>query len=213
MIHLSRLTWPFPFLVRLGWATCRTPNPHSATAPAHVFFLRGQAILFSGGFGTLCDALRRRGVWAEDLRCIGDLWARRWLVAEKRAGRWHGPIVFVGHSCGGRYALYAAQALQRLGVAVDLVVGLDVAFPPVVPGNVKRAINLHRGGWRIYPAGRFQAEPGAATLIENIDLCAEDSPVPARWLHHLNFTNSAAMQEYVLRRVLETVAESQNLVE
>jgi hypothetical protein len=212
-MQFSRLTWPFPFLVRLGWATSKTPNPDPSCARGRVFLLRGNAIIFSGGFGGLCSALRRCGVWAEDFRCVGDLWACRQLAAEKRAGRLRGPIVFVGHSCGGRYALYGARALQRAGVTVDLVIGLDVAFPPLVPGNVKRAINLYFGGWRIYPAGRFQAEPGAGTRVENIDLNGIDSPVATHGLHHLNLTTSADVQAYVLQRVLETVADSGNPVE
>jgi hypothetical protein len=212
-MQLSRLTWPFPFLVRLGWATSKTPNPDLSCARGRVFLLRGNAIVFSSGLGGLCSALRRCGLWAEDLRCVGDLWARRQLMAAKRSGILRGPIIFIGHSCGGRYSLFGAQALQRAGIAVDLVIGLDVAFPPLVPGNVKRAINLFVGGWRLYPAGHFQAEVGTTTRVENIDLNSIDSSVSARSLHHLNVTNSADVQTYVLQRVLETVGESQNPVE
>lgn len=208
-MQLARLIWPFPFLVRLGWATCRTANPDPVNARGRVFLLRGQAIVFSGGFGVLCDALRRQGIWAEDLRCVGDLWARRRLLADQRSG----PVVFVGHSCGGRHALHAARALQPAGVTVDLVVGLDVAFPPLVTGNVKRAVNLYLGGRRIYPAGLFRAEPGSTTRIENIDLRTAHSPVSVRWLQHLTITNSAAVQAYVLGRILEAIATAQKPVE
>jgi len=205
-MHFSRLTWPFPFLVRLGWATRKTANPDVACSNGRVFLLRGKAIVFSGGFGTLCNDLRQHGVWAEDLRCIGDWWAQRHLVAEKQAGTLRGPIVFIGHSCGGRYALHGAQALQRAGIAVDLVVCLDVAFPPLVPSNVKRALNLYLGGCRLYPAGRLRSEPGAETHIENIDLRAADSPISAGGLHHLNITSRATVQAFVLQRVRQTVS-------
>src|SRR5580692_11243339 len=100
--------WPFPFGVRLGWATARTPNPDATNGLAHVYCLRGTAI-YSPGFGRLVRRLRQAGVWAEDLRCVGDLWVRRRLIADHAAKRPRGPVVILGHSCGGRYALYSAQ--------------------------------------------------------------------------------------------------------
>src|SRR4051812_48520433 len=99
------LLWPFPFGVRLGWVTTSVPNPPLETARGRAYVLRGQAMVFSRGFGVLCDRLREAGVWAEDLRCVGDLWVRRHILADHRAGRLRGPLILVGHSCGGRYAL------------------------------------------------------------------------------------------------------------
>jgi predicted alpha/beta-hydrolase family hydrolase len=142
-MRLSALLWPFPFGVRLGWASARVPNPDVDHARGRAFLLRGNGVLFSRGFGALCAALRRAGVWAEDLRCVGDRWACRRLIADRRTGRLRGPVILVGHSCGGRYALFAAHRLQAAGVAVDLIVCLDVALPPEVPANVKRALNLY----------------------------------------------------------------------
>src|SRR5437879_6008788 len=103
IMRLSALTWPFSFGVRLGWATTATRNPAPMQAAGRVYLLRGQGIVFSAGFGTLCDRLRRAGFWAEDLRCVGDRWVRRHLIAEREANRLRGPLILVGHSCGGRY--------------------------------------------------------------------------------------------------------------
>jgi hypothetical protein len=200
LVRLSRILWPFPFLVRLGWLSARCPNPDPARIPGRVFFLRGNGVLFSRGFGTLCAHLRRAGVWAEDLRCVGDLWACRCLRAERRAGRLHGPVVFIGHSCGGRYALYAAEALRKEDIPVDLVICLDVAFPPPVPANVRRAVHLYLGGVRIYPARPLIATHHG-TIIENHDLKAPGSPIPARGLHHLNITGSPVVQGFVMERL------------
>src|SRR5436190_20204564 len=140
MMRLSAWLWPFPFGVRLGWATARTPNPDPTQSRGRVFLLRGNGVVFSPGFGRMCAALRRAGVWAEDLRCVGDRWACRHLIADRQAGRLRGPVVFVGHSCGARYSLYAARQLQAAGIAVDLVVCLDVALAPAVPPNVRRPV-------------------------------------------------------------------------
>ena len=121
------LTWPFCFGVRLGWATARTSNPDPGGALGRVYLLRGNAVIFSRGFGIICDRLRRAGLWAEDLRCVGDRWIRRTLVADQQAGRLNGPVILVGHSCGGRSALFTAQELARRNIPVDLLVCIDVA--------------------------------------------------------------------------------------
>jgi hypothetical protein len=205
MVRISAWTWPFPFGVRLGWASTGTPNPDRQTAPGRVYLLRGNGIVFSRGLGKLCGELRRRGVWAEDLRCVGDLWARRHIAADRRAGLLNGAVIFVGHSCGGRYSLHAAHRLQELGIGVDLIVTLDVALPPDVPGNVKWAVNLYRGGRRLYPARPLRRVPGSSAAIDNIDLDAPGAPVRAWWLNHLTLTDSVLIRELVLQRILESI--------
>jgi hypothetical protein len=67
-------------------------------ALGRAYFLRGNAIAFSRGFGVLCNQLRKMGVWAEDLRCVGDRWVRKHLIADHRAGNLRGPVILVGHS-------------------------------------------------------------------------------------------------------------------
>ncbi|HEX5269424.1 MAG TPA: alpha/beta fold hydrolase [Gemmataceae bacterium] len=190
-----------PALVRLGWATARVRNPDPPRVPGRVFFFRGQGIVFSGGFGTMCAELRRRGVWAEDLRCRGDTWAVRQVRADQRAGGV--PVVFVGHSCGGRSALFAAEELAAVGVEVRLLVCIDVTLPPPVPGNVRRAINLRRTRRRLYPAMPLVGRPGA--VVENIDLDAPDSPIDPRGVCHLNITGRPAVREFVVGRIVEAL--------
>ena len=193
-----------PFFVRLGWATTRAANPDPMSALARVFFFRGQAILFSRGFGTMCDELRRRGFWAEDLRCRGERWAVQQVLADRVAGK-PIPTVFVGHSCGGRSAIFAAQTLQKAGLDVRLIVCLDVTCPPPVPANVCRAISLRRTRHRLYPAMPLLAAPGAGTVIENIDLDASDSPIDPRGIWHANITSRPQAQEWVVRRIVAAV--------
>ncbi len=206
-MRLSRLLWPFPFGVRLGWLTAGAPNPEPGAAVGSVFLLRGNGIVFSRGFGALGGALRRLGFWTEDLRCAGDRWLCRHLRAEQKEGRLRGPIVFVGHSCGGRYALYAADELRQAGIAVDAIVCLDVALPPLVPANVKSAVNLYLTRFRLYPARPLLPGPGSSAQITNIDLDAADSPIAPNGLHHLNLTDSHAVQSFVLAKIQETMAQ------
>jgi hypothetical protein len=190
-----------PFLVRLGWATARARNPDPPRLPGRVFFFRGQGVVFSRGFGMMCAELRRRGVWAEDLRCRGDTWAVRQVVADRPAG----PVVFVGHSCGGRSALFAAEELRAAGIEVRLLVCIDVTLPPPVPGNVRRAINIRRTRRRLYPAMPLVAAAGTETVLENIDLDAADSPIDPRWVCHLNITSRARVREFVVGRIVEAL--------
>jgi pimeloyl-ACP methyl ester carboxylesterase len=155
----------------------------------------------------MCQQFRRIGMWAEDLRCVGDLWVRRHLLRDHRAGRLHGPLILVGHSCGGRYALWTAQKLQQAGIAVDLLVCVDVApWPFQVPDNVRRAVHLHRSRRRVYPAGPLRPARGSRAIIDNIDLDAPGSPIRGRGLHHLNITANPAVQEWIVGQVLEPLA-------
>lgn len=204
-MKVCSLTWPFPFGVRLGWASAGIPNPSLREAKGYVYLLRGNGIIFSRGFGVLCRELRKRDIWAEDLRCVGDLWMLRHLRANHRAGRLRGPVVMVGHSCGGRYALFAARKLEEVGITVRLLICLDVAGPPPVPANVERAMNLYMTGIRIYPARPLRLAPGSVARIQNIDLHGAESPVQTSWLCHLNLTENKAVQDFILRQVLGAV--------
>src|SRR5262245_61335819 len=101
------LGWPPPPLARLGWLTAGRHNPEPKDTVGPAFLLRGQGAVFSRGFGKICGRLRAAGVWTEDLRCVGDRWACRHILAN-RADR---PVILVGHSRGGRRAIAAARCL------------------------------------------------------------------------------------------------------
>jgi hypothetical protein len=121
MIRVCAYLWPFTFGVRLGWLTAGRKNPPLTRVSDRIFFFRGQAAVYSNGFGTLCGAFRRAGCWAEDLRCVGHRWVCHEL-SESQKGAATGRNILVGHSAGGRYALVAAQQLDKVGVPIDLLV-------------------------------------------------------------------------------------------
>ena len=204
-MKLLDLVWPFVPLARLGWATASHPNPEPQSARGRVFLLRGNGAVFSRGFGRLCDRFRAAGFRAEDLRCTGDSAACCELLAARERGELSGPVVFVGHSRGGRRTLAAAQRLEPAGVVVDLLVCVDVAFPPPAPGNVRHAVHLYRSRLRLYPARPLRAAPGSSAVIENINLDGPDPPFPGRGLHHLNITASEAVHDWIIRCVGEVI--------
>jgi pimeloyl-ACP methyl ester carboxylesterase len=203
MIRLCSYLWPFTSGVRLGWLTADHPNPDGEKMRDRIFFFRGQGIVFSNGFGTLCSALRRAGYWAEDLRCVGHRWVCRELTRTIAPSR--GRVIFVGHSAGGRYALVAAQQLQKIGVTIDRIVCLDVALPDPVPANVLMATHLYFTRRRLYPARPLTLALGSTAHLENVDLDAGNSPISARWLTHLNITDSPTIQGLVLQRIQQTL--------
>jgi pimeloyl-ACP methyl ester carboxylesterase len=206
--HLVDRLWPMPFGGRVSWATTAVPNPDPREARARVFLLRGAGVVLTPEFGSLCTRLRQAGLWAEDLRSVGDHWTCERLIAEQRADRLRGPIILVGHSRGGRHVLHAAQELDKAGIRVDLVVCLDVAMPATVPSNVAAAVNVYLGRHRLYPAGSLAAAPNAKTRIENIDLSGPDAPIDAQGLNHLNITANSAIQDLVVERILQAVREA-----
>jgi hypothetical protein len=174
-----------------------------------VYLLRGNAVIFSRGFGALCGRLRQAGLWAEDLRCVGDRWVRWHVQADREAGRLQGPVILVGHSCGGRYALFTAWELARRGIPVELVVCIDVAMPSTVAANVRHALHVYRSRRRLYPARPLRAEANSAARVTNLDLDGAGSPIAPFGLHHLNITASPAVQTWVFERILEAVATAE----
>ena len=198
---LSLITWLFPSTARLGWLTTRIVNPSVEKSHGVAYLFRGIGAFLSPGFGAICSKLRQAGMWAEDLRCIGDKWACSHLVEQRKQGQFPGPVVLVGHSRGARRALVAAAQLEPLGITVDLLICVDVAFAPLVPANVRRVVHLYRSRWRIYPARPLLPCPGSPGQIENIDLDQPESVISGYGLNHLNITGSPLVQEWIVKEI------------
>jgi pimeloyl-ACP methyl ester carboxylesterase len=161
--------------------------------------------VFSGGWAVLRDRLRAAGVAADDVSDLDATWVGDHVLAQRRAGLLTGPVVFVGHSRGGRLSLHLAERLRREGVRVDLILTADTCKPPAVPVNVGRAVNLYLTKNRLYPARALRPAPDSQTVIENVALDQPGSPFEPRRLHHLNFTDSQEVQDYLFGRVMEVM--------
>lgn len=193
-----------PFALAALTARAVPDAPSNPVRPlGHVYLVRGQGHVFSGGWLVLRDRLRLAGLRAEDFADVGA--ADRVcadVLALRRAGRLGGPLVLVGHSRGGRQCLFAADRLRAEGVRVELLVAADVALPPRVPDNVVRAVNVLLTRERFYPAGRLRPAEGSRAVVENVDLDGPDAPFDPAGLHHLNFTDSFELRDYLFRRIL-----------
>jgi len=191
------LSWAYPAASRMGWLTTTFANPKVCEAMGLAYLFRGNGAIFTPGFGRLTDQLRRQGLWAEDLTCNGLNWARQQIIKTHN----NHPIVLIGHSCGGRRCLNLAAHLETIGIAVELLICIDVAFPPPVPANVHRAIHLYRSRWRLYPARPLIPSQGNVHQIDNIDLDQPTTPFPGTGLNHFNITASELLQQWIIDKV------------
>ncbi|MFT3881007.1 MAG: alpha/beta hydrolase [Gemmatales bacterium] len=193
------LSWAFPVAARMGWLTTTVTNPSLPAAHGLAYLFRGNGTIFTPGYGRLTDQLRGQGLWAEDLTCNGLSWAMR-HVTKNHGSR---PIILIGHSCGGRRCLRLATLLESVGISIDLLICIDVAFTQPVPTNVRKAIHLYRSQWRFYPARPLIPATGIASLIENIDLDQPHAPFPGTWLNHFNITGNEALQRWIINEVTQ----------
>lgn len=193
------LSWVFPAAARMGWLTTTVNNRSVGDAHGLAYLFRGNGTIFTPGFGRLTDSLRIQGLWTEDLTCNGLPWVKQHVMKE------HGtrPIILMGHSCGGRRCLQLAALLEAVGIPIDLLICIDVAFTPPVPANVRRAVHLYRSRWRFYPARPLVPCPGGTSQIDNIDLDQPTAPFPGTWLNHFNITGSESLQLWIKHEVTQ----------
>lgn len=191
------LSWAYPALSRMGWITTSVANPSLCNARGVAYLFRGNGTIFTPGFGRLTDQLRNQGLWAEDMTCNGLTWARQQII-KVRSDR---PLILIGHSCGGRSCLKLAALLEAVGVTIDLLICIDVAFASAVPVNVRRAIHLYRSSWRLYPSRPLVPCFGNVSHIDNIDLDQPSAPFPGTGLNHFNITGSQVLQEWITGEV------------
>ena len=95
-----------------------------------------------------------------------------------------------------------SEAMAALGIPIDLLICVDVAWPYPVAANVKSAAHLYRSKWRIYPARPLIPAAGSRSHVENIDLDEPNSPIKEWSMVHMNITSYRSVQEWLLERML-----------
>lgn len=174
----------------------------------NVYLLRGWIGIFSAGIDELGAKLSASGVRATVYQ--EDQWRalaaqiKRKYAAESAAER--EPIVLIGHSYGADSVLRIANLLHERNIPVDLVITLDPVTPPPVPPNVKRVYNLYQSNGMLdaFPWLRgipVQATPGAAVVVENMDIRRDRTDLLVRGLDHFNIEKQPGIHADVVAQV------------
>ncbi|HEX4409725.1 MAG TPA: alpha/beta hydrolase [Xanthobacteraceae bacterium] len=164
-------------------------------ASVQVDLLRGLADIFSRGLDTLAVRLNSQGYSARVYSTDG--WQTVARQTAERATRGHKDIVvLIGHSLGGNAVLQVADALDRRGIAVELVVVFDATEPMPVPKNVLHIVNFYQNNGFGKP---LVAGPGFKGELSNIDLSADSS------IRHVTIEKSPRLQAQVVAKIQEVV--------
>ena len=118
------------------------------------------------------------------------------IKAQHRGRPEHEPLILVGYSMGGYSVIQLSRELGTAGIPVDLLVALDPAFPPPVPANVARAVDLYQtqAGFK---GGPVQADAGfrGELVVRNL------GHLPG--VEHRNFPIYPDVRREVVARVLQ----------
>ncbi len=164
--------------------------PHDASRP-HVYLMRGLLNIFSLGMDELAGKLQARGIWAAVYNhTLADSVVDQ-IAARYRAGD-HGPIILVGHSLGADAVMMMAQALDRSGVPVSLVVPFDGTDSYLAPQNVACVINLTQRRYAyMRPGAGFHGK------LSNVDVSSDTS------IDHFTIDKSPRLQAFALNAILQ----------
>src|SRR5258705_2015308 len=129
-----------------------------ARAETRVLLLRGWFGVFSTGLDVIADALKAKGIRAEEAGHLSWKTAADVILRERAQGKTDA-IVLVGHSQGANNVIDMARCLEAQNVPVALLVTLAPYRQDPLPANVMQAVNY-------YPAAGCGAQPTAATGIQ-----------------------------------------------
>jgi hypothetical protein len=125
---------------------------HEAPSRPHVYLLRGLMNIFSLGMDQLAAKIAQRGIAASvHNHAEADAIVAQ-IAAQYRAGD-RGPVILIGHSLGADAVMTMAQALNRDGVPVALVIPFDGTGSYVTPKNVACVLNLTQRNYAYMRSG------------------------------------------------------------
>jgi len=167
-----------------------------------VLIFRGVFNVFSLGLDTLAGDLEKQGY---DVRIIppsmGVIPAAE-IRAEYLADPQNAPpIIFVGHSMGGRLCLHVAHWFQQSRIPVESVVILDSNVLATVPPNVKRCVNLYVTNITgVFHGGPVHAQV-TGTPVFNVDVSKIRRPKNSWTVDHFNIDDSQWMRAVVIGEI------------
>jgi hypothetical protein len=163
-----------------------------ARSCAHVYLMRGLMNIFSLGMDQLAAKIALHGIAASvHNHAEADAIVAE-IAARYRSGD-HGPIILIGHSLGADAVMMMAQALNREGVPVALVIPFDGTGSYATPKNVACVLNLTQREYAYMRSG-----PGFHGKLSNINVSGETG------IDHFTIDKSPRLQAQALNSVLET---------
>jgi Thioesterase domain len=140
-LALTSLTGLTALMLTPAAAQPGAAKEHETPSRPHVYLLRGLMKIFSLGMDQLAAKIAQRGIAASvHNHAEADAIVAQ-IAAQYRAGD-RGPVILIGHSLGADAVMTMAQALNRDGVPVALVIPFDGTGSYVTPKNVACVLNL-----------------------------------------------------------------------
>ena len=166
---------------------------HEAPSRPHVYLLRGLMNIFSLGMDQLAARIAQRGIAASvHNHAEADAIVAQ-IAAQYRAGD-RGPVILIGHSLGADAVMTMAQALNRDGVPVALVIPFDGTGSYVTPKNVACVLNLTQRNYAYMRSGA-----GFHGKLTNVNVSGDSG------IDHFTIDKSPRLQAQALNSVLDTV--------
>lgn len=178
-----------------GGNTAFAASPAPTARQVQVDLFRGLADVFSRGMDTLAARLNREGYVARAFSTGGwEAAARR--IVDQYAQQQRVIVVLIGHSLGANVTFDIANALDKHGIPIELIVTFDATSPKPVPKNVLHLVNFYQNngfGKQVSAVSGFQGE------LTNIDLTADTG------LSHTTIEKSPRLHAMVMNKIAEVV--------
>jgi dienelactone hydrolase len=184
------LTGLTALMLTLAAAQPGAAKEHETPSRPHVYLLRGLMNIFSLGMDQLAAKIAQRGIAASvHNHAEADAIVAQ-IAAQYRAGD-RGPVILIGHSLGADAVMTMAQALNRDGVPVALVIPFDGTGSYVTPKNVACVLNLTQRNYMRSGAG-FHGK------LTNVNVSGDSG------IDHFTIDKSPRLQAQALNSVLQT---------
>src|SRR5262249_37438799 len=156
---------------------------------------RGWFGVFSTGLDSIADALRDKGIHAEEIGHLQWKATAEEILQQRNEGR-NGALVLVGHSQGAYMVIDMSRVRGTHQWTVALLSTLAPYMRDPIPTNVIRAINYYQSsGW----GAPITAAPGFRGELLNLDLSSDPT------VAHINIDKNANVQADIARKIVEVV--------
>ena len=162
--------------------------------------------IFSKGMNRLEDKLENDyQIYASSTVWYKANTLSRYIIAQYKLKKVHGPIILVGHSLGANEQIKVARDLASAGIPVALLMTIDAVSPVTVPPNVKQVFNIYKPSFvPLFSGLKLKAMDPTRTDVENFNVTTiKDTSV-----NHFTIDGNEEVQRLMLDKVLATISGS-----